>query len=79
MSSTLTDNICVCTLGASAAVITALAVKYPDRALFDTEREGIPTKKGWPIIGGLPGILLNANKVHEFLALGFTTLDSLTM
>ena len=62
----------------AAAVIAALAVKYPDRALFDIEREGIPFKRGWPIIGGLPGFLLNANKMHDFLLTGFTNLESLT-
>lgn len=76
--SILSDNIYYKALGTSAAVITALAIKYPDRALFDEERNEIAHKKGWPILGVLPSLLYNAERMHEFLLLGFTNLDSLT-
>lgn len=76
--SALTDNVYVKTLGASAAVITALAIKYPDRALFDENRPNIATKGGWPILGALPSLLSNADRMHEFLLAGFTNLQALT-
>jgi fatty acid omega-hydroxylase len=76
--SILSDNIYIKTLGASAAVVTALAIKYPDRALFDESRPDIAHKKGWPILGVLPSLLYNAERMHEFLLLGFTNLGSLT-
>lgn len=76
--SALTDNVYIKTLGASAAVITALAIKYPDRALFDENRPNIASKGGWPIVGALPSILSNADRMHEFLLTGFTHLQALT-
>lgn len=74
----MTDTILTRTLGLSAAVLTALAIKYPDRAVFDEHREGIAYKKGWPLLGGLPAILSNADKLHDFFMKGFTEMDSLT-
>jgi hypothetical protein len=74
----LNDNLLVRTVGVSAAIVTALALKYPDRALFDDDRVEIPHKKGWPIIGGLPALLSNAQRVHEFMLDGFTSLNTMT-
>ncbi|KAI8642442.1 cytochrome P450 [Parasitella parasitica] len=78
MSSSIPDNFLACTLGVSAAIITALAIKYPDRALFDERREGIAEKPGWPIVGRLPEIVSNAETLHEYLLHGFTSTNSLT-
>lgn len=78
MSSFITDNFFSRTLGVSAAILTALAVKYPDRALFDEHRENISHKKGWPIVGSLPHIISNAENMHEFLLSGFVSMDTLT-
>lgn len=78
MSNSLTDNLFSRTLGVSATILTALAIKYPDRAVFDEHREGIPHKGGWPILGSLPSIIGNAENLHEFLLSGFTTMNSLT-
>lgn len=78
MSNLISDNLFTRTLGVSAAVLTALAVKYPDRALFDEHREGISHKKGWPIVGSLPHIVRNAENMHEFLLSGFVAMDTLT-
>ena len=76
--STLTDNVYFKALGASAAVVAGLALKYPDRALFDEQRNDIAHKKGWPLLGALPALLANKEKMHEFMLSGFTVLDSLT-
>ncbi|CEP14836.1 hypothetical protein [Parasitella parasitica] len=78
MSNPLSDSYLSRTLCASAAIITALALKYPDRALFDEHREGIAERRGWPIVGRLPEIASNAEILHEFLLHGFTSLNSLT-
>ncbi|KAI9468452.1 MAG: cytochrome P450, partial [Benjaminiella poitrasii] len=67
------------TLGATALAFTGLlALKYPDRAVFDQNREGIAHKKGWPLVGGLPEILSNVDNMHDFFLTGFTRLNSLT-
>jgi fatty acid omega-hydroxylase len=78
MSNSLTDNLFSRTFGLSAVILTALAIKYPDRAVFDEHREGISHNGGWPILGSLPHIISNAENLHEFLLNGFTKLDSLT-
>lgn len=61
------------------AIITALAVRYPDRAMFDEYRTGIPFKKGWPLVGRLLHILKDRESVHEHFLECFTDLKSLTM
>ncbi|KAG0749659.1 hypothetical protein G6F16_003497 [Rhizopus arrhizus] len=72
------DPIFTHALGLSTALLTALAIKYPDRAIFDEHREGIAYKKGWPLVGQLPVIISNAELMHEFFMNGFNDLDSLT-
>lgn len=72
------DPIFTHALGLSTALLTALLIKYPDRAIFDEHREGIAYKKGWPLVGQLPAIISNAELMHEFFMNGFNELDSLT-
>lgn len=74
----LSDNIFVRTIGVSAAILSVCALKYPDRAIFDENRVGISSKKGWPIVGSLPAILYNAEKMHDFLLKGFTDMNAVT-
>ncbi|KAG1115932.1 hypothetical protein G6F42_013824 [Rhizopus arrhizus] len=78
MSNLITDNFLTRTLGVSAAIITALALKYPDRAVFDEHREGISHKGGWPLVGSTPMIIKNAENMHEFLLSGFVSMNTLT-
>ncbi|KAI8987580.1 cytochrome P450 [Mycotypha africana] len=60
------------TISVSLVFLTGLlALKYPDRAIFDEYREGINNRKGWPLVGSLPAIVSNAEKLHEFLLDGF--------
>ncbi|KAI7891571.1 cytochrome P450 [Mucor mucedo] len=75
---TLSDNILVRTIGVSAAIIGVCALKYPDRAIFDEKREDIASNGGWPIVGALPAIIYNAERMHEFLLNGFIKLNTLT-
>lgn len=76
--STLTDNPFIRVFGISAAIIGALAIKYPDRALFDEHRPNIPQKIGWPLVGMLPSIVNNSSKMHEMLLRGFSDSGALT-
>lgn len=78
LMTTLSDNILVRTIGVSAAIIGVCALKYPDRAIFDEKREDIASNGGWPIVGALPAIIYNAERMHEFLLNGFTQLNTLT-
>lgn len=67
------------TLGVSAAIVAALSIKYPDRAVFDEERLEIPHKKGWPLVGNLPNLLWNSSTLHDFILAGYTNLNTQTM
>ncbi|KAI7852169.1 cytochrome P450 [Circinella umbellata] len=64
--------------GASAAILGLLALKYPDRAIFDEHREGIPTQPGYPLVGGLPTIVRYKEKMHDLFMTGFELTGALT-
>ncbi|KAI9490825.1 cytochrome P450 [Zychaea mexicana] len=64
--------------GATAAVLGLLALKYPDRAIFDEHREGIVRQPGWPLVGGLPSIVGNKEQMHELFMAGFENTGALT-
>ncbi|KAG2235764.1 hypothetical protein INT48_000990 [Thamnidium elegans] len=76
--STLTDNPFVRAVGVSVAVVGALAVKYPDRAIFDEHRPGIAYRPGYPLVGMLPSLMANSPKMHDMLLRGFTDSKTLT-
>lgn len=76
--SILTDNPFVQAVGISAAIIGALALKYPDRAIFDEHRPGIAFKPGHPLVGTLPSLMLNSSKIHDILLRTFTDTRKLT-
>lgn len=76
--STLTDNPIVRTVGISIAVVGALAIKYPDRAIFDEHRPDIANRTGWPLVGILPSLIYNSPKMHEMILRGFTDSNALT-
>jgi hypothetical protein len=62
------------------AVITGLlALKYPDRALFDEHRENIPHTKGDPLIGNLIAVSRNKNRYFEYLVEVYEKLDTMTL
>ncbi|KAF7723244.1 Protein kinase alk2 [Apophysomyces ossiformis] len=65
--------------GATTAVLAVLALKYPDRAIFDEHREGIACRPGWPLLGSLPALLANNQVMHDFLLEGFTQTDAMTV
>lgn len=63
----------------SAFVITAaLALKYPDRALFDEHREGIPHPKGSPILGNLLELLKNKERIFMYALENYESMDTFT-
>ena len=64
--------------GASAAILGLLAWKYPDRAVFDEHREGIVCQPGYPLVGGLPTIVRNKEKMHDLFMTGFELSGALT-
>ena len=64
---------------AGAGALAALMAKYPDRAIFDEYREGIPHRKGVPLLGMLPIVLANRYRLHDLQLDNFESLDSLTM
>ncbi|CDH51590.1 cytochrome p450 [Lichtheimia corymbifera JMRC:FSU:9682] len=64
---------------ASAGVLALLMAKYPDRAIFDEYREGIPHRKGVPLLGMLPIVLSNRYRLHDLQLDNFESLDSLTV
>ena len=65
--------------GAAAAGLAALSLIYHDRAIFDEVREGIKEQPGWPLVGNLPLLLSWKDRIHDFLLMGFTELDELTL
>lgn len=70
----------VAVAGATVSTVLALlTMKYNDRPLFYEHPEGIPYKKGFPILGNLTSLLGNLSRIHDFQAELFTDLDTLTM
>jgi fatty acid omega-hydroxylase len=65
--------------GATVAVLSALAIKYHDRPLFYEHPKDIPFKKGYPLLGDLPGILANFPRLLDAETDSFEHLDALTM
>lgn len=63
---------------AGAAALGALAIMYPDRAIFDEKREDIPQRHGYPLIGSLPDLLSNMESFHHFALKGFETVGVTT-
>jgi hypothetical protein len=76
MTSFFKDHPIYCFFGATIGV---LALKYPNRALFHEEREGVCRKNGWPIVGSLPTILSRKDAIHELFLERFTELKAKTM
>lgn len=74
----MSDNTLYRTFGYSALLTIALALKYPDRAIFDENPKGVACKKGWPLIGLLPAAIKNRQSIHELFMNGFNELDSMT-
>lgn len=64
---------------ALASITGALALKYPDRALFDEHREGIPHPTGVPILGNLLNISRNKERYFEYVLELYEQLDTLTL
>lgn len=65
--------------GTVAAVLGLLALKYPDRAVFAEEREGIPPLPGVPLLGSLPNAIANQPVFYDWVCRQFEQLDTLTM
>jgi hypothetical protein len=65
--------------GAALAGVGLLSAIYNDRAVFDPKRPGIKTQSGWPLVGNLPLLVQNKDKMHDFLLAGFNELDDMTL
>ncbi|KAI9245275.1 cytochrome P450 [Helicostylum pulchrum] len=63
---------------ALTVIAGALALKYPDRALFDEHRENVPHPDGLPILGSLLALSKNKERYFEFLLEIYEQLDTLT-
>lgn len=74
-----TQAIASFTGGTALLALVLLAIRYPDRAIFHEHPEGIPHRKGWPIVGALPTILASREKLHDALVSTFEELDTLTL
>jgi hypothetical protein len=66
-------------LSIAAIATTVLAIKYPDRALFDEHRENVPHPKGVPILGGLLALSRNKDRYFEYVVELYEQLDTLTL
>jgi hypothetical protein len=80
MASTTTTAAAI-VLSAVATLTGLLALKYPDRALFDEHRENVPyPKKGTvPILGNLLNVSRNKNRYFEYVVELYEQLDTLTL
>ncbi|KAF7726669.1 Protein kinase alk2 [Apophysomyces ossiformis] len=63
----------------TTATIIALAIKYPNRTVFDNRRNGLPRISGWPLVGALAQVLYNGHAIHDFYHHHFTKADTLTI
>ncbi|KAI8376493.1 cytochrome P450 [Radiomyces spectabilis] len=64
--------------GATAAVLSLLAIKYPDRAVFDELREGVPNVPGVPLLGNLPKMLSRTDDINDWTTETFEQANALT-
>ncbi|GAA5807169.1 hypothetical protein MFLAVUS_000523 [Mucor flavus] len=62
-----------------ATLTAALALKYPDRAVFDEHRENVVYPKGLPIVGNLLNISKNKDRYFEYVVEIYEKLDTLTL
>ena len=68
------------TVGITAAtVIGVLGLRYHDRPLFYEHPEGIPYRKGKPLVGVLPDMLRNIHRLHDYMLEGFEESGSLNL
>ncbi|CAO3586330.1 unnamed protein product [Absidia cylindrospora] len=51
----------------AALLLSALAVKYPNRPIFTEDREDIPSNCAYPLVGITPSLLKNKDVLHQFL------------
>ncbi|CAO3607772.1 unnamed protein product [Cunninghamella blakesleeana] len=65
--------------GATAAVIGALAYKYPNRVVFTDARADIDSIGGYPLIGVTPDIVRNRERIQELFMENFDRFDKLTL
>lgn len=64
-----------------AAIAGLLALKYPDRAIFDEHRENVPhpTKGTVPLLGNLLNVSRNKDRYFEYVVDLYEQLDTLTL
>ncbi|CAO3600752.1 unnamed protein product [Absidia cylindrospora] len=65
--------------GTSALVLTGLALKYNDRAIFDEHNPGTPYRKGYPLLGTLPNLIRGKATIHDFITKAFDNADATTI
>lgn len=73
-----TDRLLGAVGAAAATVLGLLALKYNDRAIFDEKREGMVNLPGYPLVGGLPKMLANKERILDLILQGFEDNDCLT-
>ncbi|KAI7861836.1 cytochrome P450 [Spinellus fusiger] len=65
--------------GAAVAITALLALKYPNRAIFEEYRENIVYMSGGlPIVGQLVNMLKSTHRMHDFRSNLFENIDALT-
>jgi hypothetical protein len=65
--------------GASATLLVGMALKYHDRAIFETHNPRTPIQKGYPLVGSLPDMLREKENLHDFTDQEFTKYDCMTL
>lgn len=65
--------------GTSATLLVGLALKYHDRALFDTHNPRTTIQKGYPLVGTLPDMLREKKTLHDYNDQEFTKYDCMTL
>jgi hypothetical protein len=59
--------------GTLATGLGVLALMYPDRAVFDHDDRKFPQRKGYPIVGHLPYIIANVDRIYDFMLENYET------
>lgn len=65
--------------GATAAIVGALAYKYPNRVVFTDARADIASIGGYPLIGVTPDIVRNRERIQELFMENFDKVDEMTL
>lgn len=63
----------------ASSALAYLSIKYHDRPTFYEHSKDIPYVKGYPLLGNLPSLLSNIERIYDYQLDMFEKMDVLTL